>query len=239
MKPRAETGLAVALAPLLTAALMALPAAVRAQGQAVAAPAAQAPAPPPPAAAPAAGNGNLSATKDELTRMPTAAKLRPTGPVTITANSSEMEQNNFAVYTGNVVLDSNTLKMDGDRLELKRAADGQYTVKVTGAPVHMSHPGTDADDPPLTAHARTMTYDSRTTVIDLVGDALMTHGDDTTTADTIHYNMTQQRYEASGGNAASGGSGRVTVVIPQAPAPGEGAGAAPQPAPAPAQGGKP
>src|SRR5581483_11728062 len=91
---------------------------------------------------------------------------------------AELVQGNSAVYVGNVTLDSDTLKMDGDRLELKRAADGQYTAKITGAPAHMSHAGNGPDNPPVTARAKTMTYDSRSGVIDLAGDALMTRGDD-------------------------------------------------------------
>ena len=134
------------------------------------------------AAQPAAQSSRLDQTKDQLTKLPSAADLRPNGPLTISANHAELTQGNTAVYTGNVTLDSDTLKMDGDRVELKRAADGQYTAKVTGAPAHMSHAGNGPDNPPMTARAKTMTYDSREGVVDLVGDALMTRGDDTTTA---------------------------------------------------------
>src|SRR5581483_184612 len=173
----------------------------------------------------AAQPSRIDQTKDQLTRLPSAADLKPSGPVTINANKAELVQGNSAVYVGNVTLDSDTLKMDGDRLELKRAADGQYTAKITGAPAHMSHAGNGPDNPPVTARAKTMTYDSRSGVIDLAGDALMTRGDDKTTAETIRYHVLEQRYEASGGGD---GNGRVTIVIPQvnAPAP---AGAPPAP----------
>ena len=170
----------------------------------------------------------LDQTKDQLTRLPSAADLKPNGPVTIGANHAELTQGNTAVYTGNVTLDSDTLKMDGDRLELKRAADGQYTAKVTGAPAHMSHAGNGPDNPPVSARAKVMTYDSRNGTVDLAGDALMTRGDDKTTAETIRYHVLEQRYEASGGD---GGNGRVTIVLPQVSAPAQNA------APAPAQGG--
>ena len=69
----------------------------------------------------------------------------------------------------------------------------------------------------MTARAKTMTYDSRSGVIDLAGDALMTRGDDKTTAETIRYHVLEQRYEASGGED---GNGRVQIVIPQANPPG-------------------
>ncbi len=164
----------------------------------------------------AAKPNKMDQTKDQLTKLPSAADLKPSGPVTINANKAELVQGNSAVYVGNVTLDSDTLKMDGDRLELKRAADGQYTAKITGAPAHMSHAGNGPDNPPVTARAKTMTYDSRSGVIDLAGDALMTRGDDKTTAETIRYHVLEQRYEASGGGD---GNGRVTIVIPQVNAP--------------------
>lgn len=173
----------------------------------------------------------IDQTKDQLTKLPSAADMRPNGPVTINANKAELVQGNSAVYVGNVTLDSDTLKMDGDRLELKRAADGQYTAKVTGVPAHMSHAGNGPDNPPVSARAKTMTYDSRSGVIDLAGDAQMTRGDDKTTAETIRYHVLEQRYEASGG---SDGNGRVQIVIPQVtPPPGAPAPAAAAPAPQP------
>jgi len=179
----------------------------------------------------AAQPNKVDQTKDQLTRLPSAADLKPSGPVTINANKAELVQGNSAVYVGNVTLDSDTLKMDGDRLELKRAADGQYTAKITGAPAHMSHAGNGPDNPPVTARAKVMTYDSRSGVIDLAGEALLTRGNDKTTAETIRYHVLEQRYEASGGGD---GTGRVTIVIPQvnAPAPPAGAPAATPPAPA-------
>lgn len=181
------------------------------------------------AAAPAAAPSKLDQTKDQLTRLPSAADLRPTGPITINANKAELVQGNSAVYVGNVTLDSDTLKMDGDRLELKRAADGQYTAKVTGAPAHMSHAGNGPDNPSMTAHARTMTYDSRAGVIDLAGDAQMTRGNDKTTAETIRYYVVEQRYEAAGDD---NGNHRVQIVIPQVNTPGQPAPASSVPAPA-------
>jgi lipopolysaccharide transport protein LptA len=227
MKLRAETG---SVRHHLAAAALALvvPALALAQGADTAQPAAPpanqetaqanaAPAVAPQPAKSAHSSESLSQTKDQLGRLPSAADFRPTGPITINANRAELVQNNSALYVGNVTLDSDTLKMDGDRLELKRAADGPYTAKITGAPAHMSHAGAGPDNPPVSARADTITYDSRSGLIDLVGDAMLTRGDDKTTADTIHYHVLERRYDASGSDS---GKGRVTIVIPQlAPAP--------------------
>ncbi|MBL6750410.1 MAG: hypothetical protein ISP90_07790 [Nevskia sp.] len=207
-------------ANLLSACLLALaaPAAALAQNAAVPVAAAGAPA---QGAAAAAGTQD---TRDRLTSLPSAQDLRPTGPITISANHAEALQGNTATYTGNVVLNSNTLKMDGDRLDLRRGADGQYEVKLTGAPAHVSHASSGADDPSLDAHARTVNYDSRSGIIDLLGEAYFKRGNDVTTSDTIRYYVAEQRYE---------GTGRVTIVIPPAPGATPGAASAPQPAPAP------
>ena len=208
MKQRTERSLVAALSLAL------LPALAWAQGPAAPAPTQVAAGQTAAAKTPQAAPAKADQTKNQLGRLPSAADLRPNGPVTIGANHAELVQGNSAVYVGNVTLDSDTLKMDGDRLELKRAADGQYTAKVTGAPAHMSHAGNGPDNPPMTARAKTMTYDSREGVVDLVGDALMTRGDDTTTAETIRYHVLDQRYEASGGDSPGG---RVKIVIPQVP----------------------
>ena len=165
---------------------------------------------------PDAAPAKVDQTKNQLGRLPSAADLRPNGPVTIGANHAELVQGNSAVYVGNVTLDSDTLKMDGDRLDLKRAADGPYTAKITGSPAHMSHAGAGPDNPPVSARANTMTYDSRSGIIDLVGDAQLTRGDDKTTAETIHYHVAERRYEASGSDSPlSPNGGRVIIVIPQ------------------------
>lgn len=201
-------------------------------------------APPPPTASPSSGNPapagesanppnatpdnkSLEATKAQLTELPSAEKLRPSGPVTITANRAEVSQGNAAVYVGNVQLSSDTLKLDGDRMELKRFADGQYQAKVTGDPAHLAHPGGGTDDPPMSAQAKTLDYDSRSGIVDLVGDAVVTKGGQKIAADTIHYNVIERRIEASGGNG-----GQVKIVIPPAPAGNPSGGGSPAPAPA-------
>jgi len=180
----------------------------------------------------AAQPSKVDQTKDQLTKLPSAADLKPNGPVTINANKAELVQGSSAIYVGNVTLDSDTLKMDGDRLELKRSADGQYTAKVTGAPAHMSHAGTGPDNPPMTAHAKVMTYDSRSSSVNLDGDAQMTKGDEKTTADKISYNFLEQRYQASGGTDGTGGRVKIIVNPPPSAPPGP-TPAAPAATPAP------
>lgn len=178
-----------------------------------------------PPAPPAATAARADQTREQLTKLPSAASLRPTGPVNITARRAELVQGDSAIYTGNVVLDSNTLKMDGDRLELKQHASGQYEAKITGTPGHLSHNGTGGDDPSVSAHARTLIYNSETGVVDLLGDAFFKRGDDQISGDEIHYNLTERRIQATGGEA-----GQVHIIL-QPPPPEGGAPAPASPAP--------
>lgn len=139
----------------------------------------------------------------------------------MTAKHAELVQGSFAIYTGNVVMDSDTLKLDGDRLELHQDADGQYLAKVTGMPGHMAHAGAGPENPPVSAHARTLNYSSRTGVVDLVGEALFRRGTDEITGDVIHYNVVERHVDASGGD---GGQVRIVIQAPP-PAPAAGSGA--------------
>jgi len=162
---------------------------------------------------PAVTTTRMEQSKDQMTKLPSAAALRPSGPVTITARRAELVQGDSAVYIGNVQLESNTLKMDGDRLELKQHPNGHYEAHITGNPGHLAHSGTGVDDPSVSAHAKTLNYDSRSGVVDLLGDALFKRGEDQITGDTIHYDLIERRIQADGGNDSP------VHIILQAPPP--------------------
>jgi lipopolysaccharide export system protein LptA len=168
---------------------------------------------PPPAAA---ASSKADKSKDDLTALPSASDFRPNGPANISGDHLESVKGDTSVtvLTGNVTLDSDTLKMDGDRLEMKKFPDGSYTAKITGGPAHMSHAGTGPDNPPITGHAKTMTYDSRTAMIDMVGEAQLTKSGQTINAQTMSYNVRDKSYQADRGD---GGTGRVTITVPQVP----------------------
>ena len=226
-------GLALA-APAFGQGQPAAPAAVAVAAPATASTAAAAPAAAPAVAtaaplAPATGSGD--AVKDQLTRLPSAADMRPSGPVAISAKHGEIIQGNVLVYTGDVHFNSNTLKIDGDRLEIKQAADKQYDARMIGGPAHMFHAGAEPDNPEVTAHSKTMTYDSRSGMLDLVGEAVVTRGKDEIHGETIRYNVVDRSMDVDGGK------GRVNIILqappPAAapPAPANGGAASPAPAP--------
>ena len=116
----AQTGLALAAdpAPAASQAVAQTPAAT---AVAEAAPATEATAA--PAVAPAQG----------------AEALRPTAPVTVTADHAEWQQDGVMTYSGHVLLVSSSLTLKGDSIALKQSAEGQYTAQGNGAPAQRDH----------------------------------------------------------------------------------------------------
>lgn len=157
---------------------------------------------------------------------PQLDKLRPTGTVGITADRAELAEGHYAVYVGHVVLTSDTLNMDGARLELQQQPSGQFIATLTGTPAHMAHPSSGPEDPAVTAHADTLVYNSATQLITLTGNAQLTRGQNVVTGSTVRYNVGDHRVQASGGSG-----GQVHMVIqppPPAPAPTEAPAASPE-----------
>lgn len=143
---------------------------------------------------------------------PDLEKLRPTGTVTVTADRAELTQGQHAIYQGHVALSSDTLKMHGDRLEVKQRADNQFTATLTGNPATLDHAGKPPDDPPVTAHAKTLVFDSATRVVTLTGNAQLTRGRNVVNGQSIRYNANSHRVQAS-----SNGKGQVRMVIEPPP----------------------
>lgn len=153
--------------------------------------------------------------------------LRPTGPVTVTADRAEFEQGGAMIYTGNVLLLSDTLKLSGDKLELQQFEGGQYESRISGSPARLEHSGTGeggAAAQAVSAQANNLRYDTRSGIIDILGKATMRRGKDEITGDNIRYNVLARRIEAAGGSG-----GQVRIIIQ--PPPPKAAGKAAEPAP--------
>ena len=177
-------------------------------------------------AAPAASTAAAKAEKPAKSGKPEKSdknslsdRLRPTGPVTVTATNVDWAKGGTMVYTGEVKLSSDTLRLDGDRLELDQLGGGEFRARVTGAPAHLFHDGEpaikggkQAPEPAVTARAKTLVYDSKSGLVDVSGDALVTRGEDEITGETIRYNVIERRIQAAGGN-----KGQVKIVIQPPP----------------------
>lgn len=130
----------------------------------------------------------------------------------MTANHAELVGGNEAIYVGNVKVRSNTVKMDGSRMEWRQQKGGEFIAHVTGHPAHLAHAGTGPQDPPISARADTLVYDSADQTLTLTGDAQLTRGANVVTGNTIRYNIAEKRVQAAGGN-----NSQVKMVIEPPP----------------------
>lgn len=168
---------------------------------------------------------NSGDTKREL------EALRPSGPVTLTADRAEWVQGGEMQYFGNVSMQSDTLQLRGEHMTVTQIADGQFVARMDGAPARLDHSGTPGSEgvtaQPVSAEATRMDYDSRAGVVQLSGGAKLKRGNDEVAGDRIDYLVAERRIRAAGG-----ASGQVRIVI-QPPARPD-ASPSPSPAPAPA-----
>ena len=158
-----------------------------------------------------------SAAVAQAAAAPAPDPLRPSGPVTVTADRAEWQNGGVMRYSGNVLLKSETLQLSGDSLELQQQGNGQYQARISGRPAHLNHAaGVDKDGKPLPAvgaEAARLAYDSGSGIVDIVGGARMTRGTDEINGDEIHYNARERRIQAAGG-----AGGQVRIVIQPPPA---------------------
>jgi lipopolysaccharide export system protein LptA len=143
-------------------------------------------------------------------------KLRPKGPVTVTADRAEFDKTGVMVYTGNVLLVADNLQLKGDRLELRQFPADQYEAKLKGSLAHMEQSG-DVDEkgqplPPMVADGQDMVYDTRTGLLDITGQAKAVRGKNEVNGNTIRYNVNERRVQANGGQG-----GQVKIIIQSPP----------------------
>lgn len=142
--------------------------------------------------------------------------LRPTGPVTLTADSAEWIQGGEMRYRGNVSLQSDTLQLRGDSMTVSQSADGQFQAQVLGAPARLDHAGSAAAEglaaQAVSADAGRIDYDSRQGVVRLSQNAHLLRGGDEVTGEQIEYIVAERRIKAAGGQ---GGQVRIVIQPPK------------------------
>ncbi len=166
-----------------------------------------------------------ASSRDELNA------LRPTGPVTLTADRAEWVQGGTAQYSGSVSLSSDNLQLRGSSMTVTQGAGNNFEAHITGSPAHLNHRGVAGAEgltaQPVSARALQIDYDSRTGVVRLTGTAELVRGSDQINGEQIDYIVAERRIRASGGE-----SGQVRIVI-QPPQHDDMQETAPAPTPAP------
>lgn len=144
-------------------------------------------------------------------------QLRPSGPVTLAADSADWVQGGTAEYSGNVSLSSDNLSLRGDSMSVTQYEGNHFQARILGGPAQLDHAGVVGAGAlaaqPVAASARQIDYDSRNGVVHLEGDAQLMRGTDRISGEQIDYIVTERRIRASGGQG-----GQVRIVI-QPPTP--------------------
>lgn len=156
------------------------------------------------------------APKHENKSAQTAAELRPSGPVTVKADHAEWVQDSTMKYSGHVSLQSDTLNLSGETMDVKQLADGNFEALITGAPAVLDHlPQPGASGPtaqPVHAEARQLSYASGSGTVTLIGQAHLKRGSDEVHGATIGYEVQQRRVRAAGDD-----QGQVTIIFTPPP----------------------
>lgn len=139
------------------------------------------------------------------------------------------ELKQVVVYSGKVVLTKGTLRITGDRLELREDPEGYQYAVVTARPGELAtfrqrrdptQPGVEEF---IEAEAERLEYDGKAETIKLSGRAQVRRIESGEPRDefrggVITYNMRESRYSGQGGEAAEGGRTR-TIIAPRSAAP--------------------
>lgn len=135
-----------------------------------------------------------------------APARRPSGPVTVTADRAEWQNQGLMVYLGRVRVSADGLLLQGSRVALRQLGDGRWQATVTGAPARAEH-GADGA-PPLQASAQRIVYDSATGELEMSGEVVLRRGGDELRGERILYSVGDRRIRADGGE---GGQVRITI----------------------------
>jgi lipopolysaccharide export system protein LptA len=150
-------------------------------------------------------------------------------PTQIDADSWRGEElKQVVVYSGRVVLTKGTLRITGERLELREDPEGYQYAVVTAAPGALAtfrqrrDPKQPGVEEIVEAAAERLEYDGKAETVRLNGRAQvkrLENGEqrDEFSGAVITYDMRESRYSGTGGEAQNGGRTR-TIIAPRASA---------------------
>lgn len=115
------------------------------------------------------------------------------------------EARKVSTYEGNVELSQGTLRVTAERVEIVRSSNGVERLVATGAPVTFRQ-RPDNSDEDIHGQAHRVEYTAANALVELIGDARLSQGQDEFSGPRISYESDQNRVRASG-------EGRVHAII--------------------------
>ncbi|WP_392566019.1 lipopolysaccharide transport periplasmic protein LptA [Utexia brackfieldae] len=131
-------------------------------------------------------------------------------PISIDADNQEIDiQNNTITFTGNVMVEQGTLKVNANRMTINNVQNkAEQRITAYGTPVKFHQ--VLANNKLVDGQAETLTYDVKNGIITLQGDAKLTQQDNTIVSQIITYNIAKQQIMAKGNEKS-----RVkTIIVP-------------------------
>ncbi|WP_404401380.1 lipopolysaccharide transport periplasmic protein LptA [Idiomarina seosinensis] len=130
--------------------------------------------------------------------------------IELTAAQEELDlKNNRLVLTGDVTIRQGTLEITADRLEALRNKQQQTeTFIAVGSPARYTQQLDDGSQ--ISAQANRITYYQSRQVLELTGDAQLSQGSSSSSAQIITYDLAGQKVTASGEGSENN---RVTTIL--------------------------
>lgn len=131
-------------------------------------------------------------------------------PINIEADSAELKED-FSVYTGQVRLSQGAMVLQGDRLVVRKAGKGNYTLSLSGRPASIYQPPEGNNPEAIRGHANKIDYASGQEILELRGNASIDRGGEKIAGDTIRYNVQQRRTLVNNEGGTAGGRVKITL----------------------------
>ena len=147
-------------------------------------------------------------------------------PVQITADSA-VQENTTVTYRGKVVVIQGSLRVDADQVVVHHVAGKVQKIVASGKPAHFQQQP-EVNGGVVKATAATLVYYQAENRFELLNDALVERNGSSITGDKIEYSTATQAVHATGGQ------GRVNMVLPPEQLGDDKQPALPAPAPTPA-----
>jgi len=136
-------------------------------------------------------------------------------PINIAADRGfEDNKKQEAVFEGNVVLTQGSLKVEANRIVVRRDKNGFDYATATGGPAKFRQKR-DGLDEYVDGQAQRIEYDGRQEIVQFFDKAQLTRGQDEITSNYIQYNSRTEVFQASSQKDAAPGSdgGRVKATL--------------------------